>query len=182
MRLKLLKNFFTPSFTASTTGINATNTRRWRSRLPYDLDASDPLNQFWPIRAMAAFRFIKEPVYVSLAFVACSPNASFIASENISNETLPSVTICRISASVLPKCLAIVAEALMPRAESRKRSSPITRPCPATLVKIPEISSYEDPAIAATPEIPLSESCISLPDRTPEAANCEAAIAAASRP
>ena len=135
MRLKLLKNSFTPSFTALTTGINDTNIRLCRSKLPLDLDASVPLNQFWPIRAIAAFRFIKEPMYVSLAFVACSPNAAFIASENISNETLPSVTIFRISASVLPKCSAMAAEALMPRLERRKRSSPITRPWPATLVK-----------------------------------------------
>ena len=135
-----------------------------------------------PMRAKAACIFDIAPVKVLLALVACSPKASDMALANISNEIWPFETMSRISASVFPKAFPSVAAALMPRAPRRLRSSPMSRPWPATLVKTSAISVYDVPAIAATPAIPRSADLISSPDLIPEAPNCAAALAASSKP
>ena len=56
-----------------------------------------------PILANAALTFDREPVKVSLAFLACSPKASSIAAAKVSNEIFPFETISLTSDSDLFK-------------------------------------------------------------------------------
>ena len=69
-----------------------------------------------PIRANAAFMLDREPVYVSLALVACSPNDSSIIVANVSKSIEPFVTISLTDASVVPIDSAMVAATLTPLA------------------------------------------------------------------
>ena len=89
-----------------------------------------------PILANAALTFDMAPVKVELAFAACSPKALSMASANISKDILPLDTMSLTSDSVLPRCVAKVAAAFMPRFDSCNRSLPITRPWPDICVKI----------------------------------------------
>ena len=67
-----------------------------------------------PIRPNADLIFEIEPVKVSLAFLACSPNALSIASAKVWKSILPLDTISRTSASVTPSCSPRVAAAFRP--------------------------------------------------------------------
>ena len=71
-----------------------------------------------PILANADLTFDIAPVNVSLAFLACSPNALSIALANISKLICPFETISLTSVSVFPKYSAIVAAAFIPLDES----------------------------------------------------------------
>ena len=133
-----------------------------------------------PILDIAAFIFAKAPENVSLPFLACSPKALSIASANCWNEILPSDTISRTSDSVLPIDFPNIAAAFKPLDAKEFKSIAITRPWPAILVNIFEISSYVLLVIAATPEIALKDLSISSPTLTLEAKNCDAALAAES--
>ena len=71
-----------------------------------------------PILDNADLILSRTPLRVLFASAACSPNASCIALENISNETWPLLTISLTSSSVLPRLVARVAAALRPWYES----------------------------------------------------------------
>ena len=78
---------------AFTAGRRALNTRR--------IFSCSIVNAGAPIRARAALMLLSEPVKVSLAAVACSPKAEFIASAKSAKETWPLDTMSRSSASVM---------------------------------------------------------------------------------
>ena len=59
--------------------------------------------QSWPIFESAAFMFAMEPVKVSFAAFAESPNAEYMASEKVWKSILPAVTILETSSEDLPK-------------------------------------------------------------------------------
>ena len=133
-----------------------------------------------PIRAKEVLRLLRAPLKVSFALNAESPNALSMAAEKVSKSILPLVVISRTSASVVFKYFANSAAAFNPREDKRSKSSPISRPWPATLVKTSATSVKLDPDIAAVPAIALRVPSI-FSRGTLEAAKLPAALAAASR-
>ena len=128
-------------------------------------------SNFSPIRPRAARTLLNEPEYVSLAFVACSPKASFITLKNDFASTFPLEIILLISSSVTPYASANLPVTRRPRSDSCWIRIVCTLPVPAIAVKILAISVKSVLVIAATPEMLRSTVFISSPALIPEAPN-----------
>ncbi len=138
--------------------------------------------QSWPMLDSAAFMLAMEPVKISFAALAESPKAEYMASENVWKSILPDVTIAETSSVVLPRYVASVETALMPRSVNCATCSPLSLPEAATFAQMPKRSPRSCPNVAAVPTQPLRAFSMSPPAATPDAASCAHAWAAVSKP